>query len=167
MSSYSLQKLNNVHRVVARELALGIKLEKVCEHRALNFKTWRNIINAPLFQQEIRRLEDEIESQMIDDHCNDPVLATLRAESLGSAKRLVDERDNYDEETGASSSTRLQASKSILEFNGYGKRDDGGGNTVVINLSPEKLANIKSRQGDGSKRVYEHNFTEEDVKAAG
>lgn len=167
MSSYSLQKLSNVHRVVARELALGIGLDKICEHRALNHKTWRNIINAPLFQQEIRRLEDEIEAQMIDDHCNDPVVATLRAESLGAAKRLVEERDNYDEETGASSSTRLSASKSILEFNGYGKRDEGGGNTVVINLSPEKLASIKSRQGDGEKRVYAQNFTEEDAKATG
>ena len=109
------------------------------------------------------RTHFDIETQMIDDHCNDPVVATLRAESLGAARRLVDERDNYDEETGASASTRLNASKTILEFNGYGKQEERGSNTVVINLSPEKLDSVKRRQADSSRPIYDTNFTEDSI----
>jgi len=155
-----LQKLNNVHRVVARELALGIPLAKICEHRALNFKSWRNITTAPLFQQEVRRIESEIEEQIIDQHVTDPTVAELKSHSLAAAKKLGEELDNYDSETGGSASSRIKAAQALLDINGYTNKEDSGGQTVVINLSPEKLANIQKRKVEGN-REFEAEFTEE------
>lgn len=161
-----MKKLKNVHRVVARELALGIPLDRICETRALNYNTWMLISREELFKSEIDRLHAEIEKQMIYDHCNDPVLVKLKSECLASAKRIVEERDCFDSEIGASSSTRLKAASSILDMNGYGKKEEQGNTAVIINLSPEKLAGIAKSQ-EGQKTAYDVNFTEESLKKVG
>ena len=162
-----LAKLSNVHSAVARELAVGIPLDKICETRGLLLSSWRNITGAPLFRAKVKELQVEIEDQMIDDHCSDPTLLTLRNESLASAKLLIEERDNYDkEDSGATSNTRIKAAGMILELNGYGRKEEAPGTTVVINLSPDKLTALKEAQGS-KPSVFEADFTEESLQAEG
>ncbi len=163
--SYTLQKLSNVHALVARELALGIPLEKICESKGLSLNSWRSIVTAPLFRSKVTELQQEIENQMIDDHVCDPTLATLRSETLSSAKTLVEERDNWATETGASSNSRIKAALAILDMTGYNKSStEDKAPSIVINLSPAKLQAVKDSQDTSrEKETFEGNYTEEDL----
>lgn len=135
-----LMKLKPLHSAVARELALGLRLIDICQARGLNYSSWQQITSSELFKLEVKRLVEEIEDEVIDNHVNDPVLARLKVASYKAADRLASEVDNFEEETGAKAATRITASQAILKITGYEKME--AKNVIVLNLSENKLNSI-------------------------
>ena len=135
-----LQKLKPVHQAVARDLAMGIRLTDICSNRGLNYSSWGAIVSSELFKFEVKRLQQEIEDQIIDNHVNDPVRARLAAASHSAAERLIEEVNNFDPDSGAKSATRISAATTLLEINGYKKQEQK--NVIVLNLSESKLNSI-------------------------
>lgn len=137
-----LQKLKPLHKVVAREMAMGASLRDICDNRGLNISTWRQITTCALFLQEVERVGREIENEDIDDFVRDPVRLKLKNARFQAASRLVEEIDNFDKEnTGASANTRLIAAKTVLEASGDLKAQETGP-TVVINLQESVLKQV-------------------------
>jgi hypothetical protein len=141
-----LQNLKNLHRVVARELALGLTIEEICEARNLDLSSWKRIISKPIFQNALQDLHKEIDNQLIEDSKDDPVLSFMRSKALKAAQRLSEEMDNFDNAQGASSTTRITASKSLLDRIGYNSRDpEQAQNVVKIELSADKINFAKTK----------------------
>ena len=138
--SYNLQDLNTKHRAVARYLALGVKLEDICQMYSLNLSSWRQITTSPLFQHEVARVAGELEDRILDDAVKDPVLAQLKAGTLSAVKRLLVEADNCNPEEGANAGTRIRAAESILDRCGYNyKQEPAQNNVIFVALGSEKL----------------------------
>lgn len=137
-----LVNLKPVHKAVARDIALGLRLTDICKSRGLNFGTWNNVACGELFKSEVARMQQEIEDAVIDDVITDPVAKRLKTASTRAAEVLVEELDNHEKEDGASSSTRQNAATAILDRTGYTKKEVTPQSVVVLNLSPDLLKNM-------------------------
>lgn len=139
-----MKALNPIHKIVAREVALGFDLAEICRVRKLDYDAWKRVANGSLFKNEVERLSKEIEERMIQDAAEDPVTQTLKAGARSAAQALLNEIDNHDKEAdGATASTRIAASKAILEFAGFNKKEDQRAPSVVINISSAKATAMK------------------------
>ena len=137
-------KLKPIYTVVARELALGISLEDICVVRSLNLETMRRVVRGDLFKEELRRFQDEVDREILEQVHTDPVLQKLKTLSYNAVGRLESEMDNFDPETGGTGASRISASKAILDRSGYtGKQEDKGDTKVIIMLSESKLDAVK------------------------
>ena len=137
-----MKELKPKHRTVAAYLALGYDLKGICENLNLNYDTWKVISNQPLFKEAIRMIQVERENALIDESLGDPVLLKLKAEALKSVSRLVEERDLFEKELGASSATRLSSAKALLEFAGYKEDRKDLSPTIILNLTQDKISAI-------------------------
>jgi hypothetical protein len=138
-----MQELKNHHKAVARQLALGVPLKKICEILNLSYSTWSQITCQQLFKDEVARVAGELEEAIIDEAVKDPVHARLRAASVQAANLLIEEIENNDPSQGASSSTRIKAATSILDRAGYSSAPSAQVNqTLIFNLSESKLNSI-------------------------
>lgn len=133
-----IPRLKPIHSIVARDLALGLSLVDICRNRGLNYNSWNQQTSSELFKQEVLRIQHEIEDAMIEDHVNDPTLATLRSATLSAAQRLKTEIDNLED---GKPSTRISAAQATLELTGYKKQE--AKNVIVLNLSEAKLRSIQ------------------------
>jgi len=91
----------------------------------------------------IAEFEEAYAQRLLDESIEDPVFQELKVGSKLAATRLREEIENFEEGTGASSSTRINASKAVLDFAGY-KKDREGSNIVNIVLSEAKLDSVLS-----------------------
>jgi len=133
-----MQELKTQHRAVARYLALGISLRDICAQFNLNHSTWSQVVITPLFKHEQLRIEAELEDKILDDEVKDPILARLKTATIKAVTRLVEEVDNCQE--GSSASTRIKAAESILDRCGYShKEKETTLNTVFVPISQEKI----------------------------
>lgn len=133
-------KLKPVYAIVAREVALGIDLRDICEARKLDYANVQRVSRGDIFKAEVKRLQGVIEQEMVASAVEDPVLAKLKGLSYRAVGILGDEMENYDSETGASSTTRISASKGILDKAGYaGKKEEDVSRVIILSLSQEKL----------------------------
>lgn len=138
--SYNLQNLREVHRAVARELAVGLTLEEICKAKALNITSWRQITTSPLFREEIKRIRNQIEDAIVDDHVDDPARLRLINSRNRAAEVLREELDNHEREAeGATAATRIKAANSILEATGDKDQGQDKGNVVILNLAESVL----------------------------
>lgn len=169
-NSYSddrLKKLKPLHKVVARELAMGIPLRDICEARGLNKATWSQITNCELFLQEVQRIQAQVEDEEIDDFVRDPVRLKLRTARMVAANRLVEEVDNFDkEETGATSQSRLTAAKTILEVNGDLKSHEDKAPTLIIQLAESVLNTVMNNTQNNFLGNMPKNFTLSEAPSA-
>lgn len=148
-----LKKLKSTHKTVAREMAMGASLVDICRARGLNILTWRQITTCDLFKQEMERVFKEIEDEEVDDFVRDPTRIKLRNARIVAAERVVNEVDNFNRDNeGASSSTRLAASKLILEAAGDLKAKETGP-TVVINLQESVLKTVMAESEEITSRT--------------
>ena len=134
-------KLKPIYSIVAREMALGIDLRDICEARKLDLANTQRVARGDIFKAEVTRLQAVIETEIVQSAVEDPVLAKLKGLSYRAVGVLGDEMENYDDEAGASASTRISAGKAILEKAGYTGRSEGDdiGKVIILSLSQEKL----------------------------
>ena len=144
---YNLVNFSNRHRICARYLACGIALEEICSEFGWNLTTWRQIVNSPLFKQELNRLSKEIEDKIIEDSVRDPVLLRLRTASLSAAKLLESEVRNFDSKIGATASSRIKAAAEILDRTGYNHPEKVEEASIIhIHLGQEQLNSIRNKK---------------------
>jgi len=135
-----------IYSIVAREMALGISLSDICKARGLNLESLQRVARGDLFQQEVKRVQGEIEQQIIEKAVEDPVLQKLQALSYRAVTTLSDEMDNYDPELGGSATTRISAADKILNKAGYSGKKDGAdsASVIILSLSEAKLNSVKA-----------------------
>lgn len=134
-----LQRLKPLHAIVARELALGASLLDICNARGLNFSSWRQVVTSELMKQEIVRIQEQVEREVIDEHITDPVAIRIKNAALPAANRLVTEIDNIED---GKPQTRISAATSILEMGGYKQQEQK--NVIVLNIGESKLNSLMS-----------------------
>lgn len=148
MKETDLEALSNVHRAVARDMALGLTIEQSCSYRGLAVTRWQRIAQGELFKNEVLRMQRAIESEMIDEVVTDPVFKRLQAAAVGAVDTLVSETGNYDRESGGTGSSRIAAANSILEKLGYKGKEENKQVAIQINISsgevPALQASIRS-----------------------
>lgn len=137
-----MKELKSKHRAVARYLAVGLPLDKICDNLGLNYATWKTISNQELFKEAVRLIQVELEDRLIDESISDPVLLKIKLEAGKSVDRLVLERDMVETELGASSTTRISAAKSLLALSGYDKDQKAMSPMITINLTQDKIAAV-------------------------
>ena len=137
-------KLKPIYTMVAHELALGIELRDICEARGLKYESIQRVARGDIFQQELKRFQNEIEREMVESAATDPILRKLQGLSYRAVTTLGEELDNHDPEDGASATSRIAASRGILDRAGYsGKSESDKDVKVIIMLSEGKLDAVK------------------------
>jgi len=143
-----MRDLKTKHRAVARYLALGIPLADVCENLGLSLESWRQIVSEPLFKQEVKRVEGELEEKMLENAVSDPVVAKMKMSALQAVSVLVSEMNNQEKEMGASSATRIRAADSLLDRVGYNTPSvQNGSNIIFLEMSTAKLDALRGKKG--------------------
>ena len=136
--------LKPIYKMVAREMALGIDLTDICEARGLVLASMQRVCRGELFKVEIAKIQESIDQEIINKAAEDPVLAKLQGLSYRAVGVLGDEMDNYDQEAGGTATTRISASKAVLDKAGYsGKGGEGESKVIILSLSEAKLAAVK------------------------
>ena len=113
-------KLAPRHRALMRRLVGGAKLQDVCEDLGFTVVRASVIVNTPLFQEEMERMEKGIDREFVDAEANKASDATRKVlyEASEKAARTLDGALN-DESVQA----RVSAAKDILDRTGYAKED--------------------------------------------
>ena len=137
--------LKPIYSIVARELALGISLPDICSARGLPLESVQRVVRGDLFKAELGRCQERIEQEMVEHAATDPVLLKLKALSGKAVDALGDEVDNFDPKCGASSASRISASKAILDRAGYAQKreDEKAAQVIILSLSEAKLNAVK------------------------
>jgi len=148
---HQLLELKSRHRAVARYMAIGCDLKTICDNYGLNYSSWLQITQAPLFREEVKRIELEIENRLVEESVTDRNILRMKLASTRAVARLEAEMDNIDADSGASAATRIKAATSILDRVGYSGKEDTGPsqNVVVFEFSKEKLEAVKSKSQVG------------------
>lgn len=141
-----MKELKTMYRAVARYMALGVPIEKICAALSLNLESVKRVAGDELFKAEVRRVEAELEERILEDAASDPVVAELKMAGKIAAARLVQEVENFDKESGGSAATRIKAAESILDRIGYSQPVSSNGPSLIfVELSPEKLAAVQKK----------------------
>ena len=133
-------------------MALGFTLEEICVARQLEVDTWKRVVKGDLFASEVKRMLARVEDQLVEEAGDHPVLQKLKAASIRAADALIAETSNFEkDEEGATATTRIAASKAVLEFAGFTKKEEQKLPTVVINISSDKAASLSASSYAGEK----------------
>lgn len=134
------EKLPPIGAGIARSLALGLSLEDISIQYDTPLEIVTKIARGNLVKKRVREISSEIDNQFIKDAGESPVLLYAKQRGLAAIKRVDSEMDNWDKEDGgATASTRLAASKLMLEVGGnLTKRDDKGVSAVIM-ISADKV----------------------------
>lgn len=108
------------HRALMRRLVAGMRLKDACEDIGFCLSRASVIVNSPMFQEEMRKMEQEVNHQFAQAEGNRAVDITksLLSDSSEIAARTL--RGALDD---ASATVRISAAKDILDRTGYAKED--------------------------------------------
>jgi len=134
-----MKALNPIHKIVARELALGFLLSAICEARNLDTTNWKRIANSTLFKTEVKRIGDKLEQQEIEAYHENPAMQKLKAAQIRAVDTLTIELDNYDKDSGASAMSRIKSANSVIEKSGL---------VQVEQTAPVTIIQISSNKQD-------------------
>lgn len=138
-------EINAQHKAVARMLAMGFPLREICAVYRMELARWSSVVGQPLFQQEVARIQQELEQRMLDDASSDPIMLELRQGAQRAASRLVKEIDNAGEDSNASS--RIKAATTLLDRLGYtSKKDDQAQQVVFVSLTQDKVDAVMGKK---------------------
>lgn len=125
-STISLQpkRIHQRHRALMRKLIAGVTLKQACEELGFSVSRASLIVNSPLFQAEMERLEEEMKNKFVEAEAEkdradaaDPVRTFLVDSALDAARTLKGALSD------ANTGTRVNAAKDILDRTGYAKED--------------------------------------------
>jgi len=113
-------KITPRHRALMRRLVAGMPLSDACDDIGFSISRASIIVNSPLFQEEMKRMEGEVEKGFVEaeaDRSTDPVRKAL---SESSAKAAATLDGALSDENAV---VRVSAAKDILDRTGYAKED--------------------------------------------
>lgn len=143
-----MKTMNPIHKIVAREMALGFSLAAICEARNLDYTSWKRITTSTLFKEEVNRIGKKLEEQELEAFHENPAIQKLKAAQLRAADTLIEELDNCDKEMGGSASTRIKAATSVFDYSGMESAKKDNSQVVVVQISENKqalLSTVKDR----------------------
>ena len=113
-------KLVPRHRALMRRLVGGMKLGDACADIGFSISRASIIVNSPLFQEEMKRMEAEVAREFAEAEATRPLdpTRTLLTESAEVAARTL--KGALSDE---SAMIRVNAAKDILDRTGYAKED--------------------------------------------
>ena len=133
-------KVTPRHRALMRRLVSGMTLSQASEDLGFTVGRASVIVNSPLFQDEMKRMEGELREEFVEreaDKSADAVRVSL-TESAEIAARTL--KGALDDESAA---VRVSAAKDILDRTGYAKEDKIKA-TVLVEPS-QSLIDVVSR----------------------
>ena len=113
-------KINARHRALMRRIVSGMTLTDACVDIGFTLPRASIIINSPLFQEEMKRMEKEVASDFAEAEAGrpeDPTRKMLSETAEVAAKTLKGALDSQNP------SIALSAAKDILDRTGYAKED--------------------------------------------
>lgn len=114
------KEITSRHRALMRRLVAGMTLTDACNDIGFSISRASLIVNSPLFQEEMKSLEEEVKSQFAEaeaERAGDPVRQSLSEASELAARTL---KHALDDESAV---VRVNAAKDILDRTGYAKED--------------------------------------------
>lgn len=113
-------KVTPRHRALMRRLVAGMTLSEACADIGFTVSRASIIVNSPLFQEEMKRMEADLASTFVEAEAEKSADSTrnILSESAEVAAKTL--RGALDDENGM---TRISAAKDILDRTGYAKED--------------------------------------------
>ena len=116
------------HRASMRKLVSGMKIGEVCEDIGMSISRASVVVNSPLFQEEMRRMELDLKEKFVAaeaEKSSDSTRTVLTDASEAAAKTLKGALDNQNPQVAVS------AAKDILDRTGYAKEEKIKANVFV------------------------------------
>jgi hypothetical protein len=113
-------KVTPRHRALMRRLVAGMTLTEACTDIGFSISRASLIVNSPLFQEEMRRMEGEVAKEFQEAEAqrpSDPTRIVLSEASEAAAQTL---KFAMNDENPL---VRVSAAKDILDRTGYAKED--------------------------------------------
>jgi hypothetical protein len=113
-------KVTPRHRALMRRLVSGMTLSDACTDIGFSISRASLIVNSPLFQEEMKRMEGEVAKEFAEAEANRPSDPTrlVLTESAETAARTLKGALSDENPT-----IRVSAAKDILDRTGYAKED--------------------------------------------
>lgn len=113
-------KMTPRHRALMRRLVAGMTLSDACVDIGFSISRASLIVNSPLFQEEMKRMEAEVAREFVEAEAERPTDPTriMLAESSEVAARTL--KGALSDENPM---VRVSAAKDILDRTGYAKED--------------------------------------------
>lgn len=113
-------KITPRHRALMRRLVAGMTLSNACIDIGFSISRASLIVNSPLFQEEMKKMEREVAGNFAEAEAERPTDPTriLLSESAETAARTLKGALNDENPT-----IRVSAAKDILDRTGYAKED--------------------------------------------
>jgi hypothetical protein len=113
-------KITPRHRALMRRLVAGMTLSDACIDIGFSISRASLIVNSPLFQAEMKRMEGEVAKEFAEAEANRPTDPTrvMLSESAETAARTL--KGALSDENAM---VRVNAAKDILDRTGYAKED--------------------------------------------
>ena len=110
------KRLRPKHLDIARRVVLGQTHETIARDTGLSAPIIHTICRTPLFLDEVKRLQGQVESHFVTQAALDPVRRFAQEQALPTLHRLVALRDEAEKED-----VQFKASMGLLEVGGYRK----------------------------------------------
>ena len=118
--STALQKIRPRHREIMRRLVCGQTQREISRDLCLNEGRLSIIVNSPLFQTELRKMEKEVRERVVDSIGDVSArIAELQTPALDVLEHIVINPDQAD----ISLNLRQKTAVSLLELGGIKKKD--------------------------------------------
>jgi hypothetical protein len=113
-------KVTPRHRALMRRLVAGMTLTDACTDIGFSISRASLIVNSPLFQEEMKRMEGEVAKEFAEAEAQRPTDPTriVLSESAETAARTLKGALSDENPT-----VRVSAAKDILDRTGYAKED--------------------------------------------
>jgi len=113
-------KITPRHRALMRRLVAGMSLSDACNDIGFSISRASIIVNSPLFQEEMKRMEGEVEKGFVEAEADRSIDPVRKALSESSAKAAATLDGALSDENAV---VRVSAAKDILDRTGYAKED--------------------------------------------
>lgn len=128
-----LNELRSQHREVARLTFEGYKPTEIAERLDMPISTIYGIRHDPLFKQEVERLNDLADSEVVD------VRRKLAGMSVKAVERLDQLLDSHQEKI------QLDTAKDVLDRTGYAPKYQFDHRHTHMHFNDEKIQELKDR----------------------
>lgn len=148
------------HRALMRRLVAGIPLQDAAEELGYTVARASLIANSPMFKEEMRRMQEEINKEFVQTEGSkvqsDLVRARIKEEALASLQTIVELRDKAQSER-----VRQLSAIEILGMGGYTKSEKIEAEVTVsateglisaIQMAIEQSAASKDASGGANKK---------------
>lgn len=153
-----LNELKTQHREVARLTFEGYKPTEIADRLEMPISTVYGIRHDPLFKQEVERLNDLADSEVVD------VRRRLAGMTVKAVTRLDELLDSESEKI------RLDVAKDVLDRSGYAAKQQLQHNHNHLHFNGEKIQELKERARQGGAVISDsedqETSAEETVEAA-